>query len=86
MPRTQTQQFDWCTNLYTTVNISVYSSKYSKMDIVTAHCIVKLQKLSPEEILIAQHGIRDCFVQIAKLDQKEVDKWTANSGDGKNNC
>lgn len=55
------------------------------MDINTnAYCIVKLEKLSTEAILIAQHGIRDCFVEIAKLDPKEVEKWTVNSENSDN--
>lgn len=49
-----------------------------------AHCIIKLEKLSTETILIAQHGIRDCFVKIAKLDPKEVEKWTMNHGNSDN--
>lgn len=53
-----------------------------------AHCIIKLEKLSTETILIAQHGVRDCFVKIDKLDPKEVEKLTINlenSENSKNN-
>lgn len=59
------------------------------MDIcANAHCIVKLEKLNTETILIAQHGIRNCVVEIAKLKPNEVEEWTANSGnsdDGRSN-
>lgn len=49
------------------------------MDINTnALCIIKLEKLSVESILIAQHGIQNCFVKLVKLEQKEVDKWITN--------
>lgn len=47
-----------------------------------ARCFVKLEKLNIETILVAQHGIRDCFV---KLNQNEVEEWiekrsTTNNG------
>lgn len=46
-------------------------------------CIIKLEKLSTEKILIAQHGIRDCFVKIVKLDPKEVEERTVNPENSK---
>lgn len=48
-----------------------------------ARCIIKLEKLSTETILIAQHGIQDCFVKLVKLDPKEVEKWTVNHANSK---
>lgn len=40
-----------------------------------AICIIKLENLSKEKILIAQYGIRDSFVQ---LNRGEVQKWIVN--------
>lgn len=40
-----------------------------------ASCIIKLEKLSKKHILLAQHGIKDCFI---KLDRNEAEKWIEN--------
>lgn len=49
-----------------------------------ARCILVLEELSTEIILMAKHGIRDCFVEIVKLDPKEIVKWAKNPENSEN--